>query len=432
MTEITLPHLFKYRPYQKEVREYIHNGGKLAVQVWNRRAGKDLTDLNIVTEQAIQVAGNYWYSLPEYSQARKAIWEGVTKDGVKYLDCVPKEIIKSISNHEMKIELRNNSVIRMVGSDQYNSLMGAGLKGVVHSEYSLSNPLMRDYIRPMIAETGGWEIINGTPRGKNHLFDVLDLAMKDPKSFAQLLTVDDTQSISPEVLAREKAAMDHDTFMQEYYCSFDAAIKGSYYSEQIATMRNQQRFCRVPYDSKLMVYTAFDPGDSVTAIIYFQVYGKEIRIIDADEFYSPSIEHIFTTITQKPYQYGNHFMPFDATVYKMNVGMSLLEQLRRLGLMNIQDLPQQTSKMSGIKLVQSAFPSFWVDDSLEKKVIEPLSSYAPKFYEARNTPSQEPEHNWASHMSDAVRYMVIAINSFLSTIEDTDRPRFVSSSPRLG
>lgn len=409
MSEVVLPHAFKYRPYQKEVREFIHNGGKLAVQVWNRRAGKDLTDFNIIIEQAIQVAGNYWYSLPEYNQARKAIWEGVTKDGVRYLECVPKEIVSKMSNHEMKIELVNGSIVRMVGSDQYNSLLGAGLKGVVHSEFSISNPLMRDYIRPMIAETGGWEIINGTPRGKNHLFDVYQAAKNNPKALASLLTVDDTQSISREVLEQERNAMDRDTFLQEYYCSFDAAIKGAYYSDQIASMREQKRVCKVPYDPKLMVYTAFDPGDSVTAIVYFQVYGKEVRVIDADEFYSPSVEHIFTTIEQKPYSYAKHFLPFDATVHKMQLGKSIMKQLQDLGLKNVQDLPQQKTKMSGIKLVQSAFSGFWIDESLEKKVMEPLSAYAPAFSKLRNTYASEPEHNWASHMSDAVRYMVIAL-----------------------
>jgi phage terminase large subunit len=159
----------------------------------------------------------------------------------------------------------------------------------------------------------------------------------------------------------------------------------------------------------------------VTSIVYFQVYGKEKRFIDADEFYSPSIEQIYTTLTQKPYQYGLHFLPFDATVSQLTTGMSIIAQLRTLGLKNIyrnadgaDGLPQQKSKMDGIKLVQTAFSSFWIDESLEKKVLEPLSNYAPKYSELRRTYSDEPEHNWASHMSDAIRYAVIGINEALT------------------
>ena len=99
---------------------------------------------------------------------------------------------------------------------------------------------------------------------------------------------------------------------------------------------------------------------------------------------------------------------------KLAVGMSIENQLRKLGLQNVQILPQQKSKMDGIKLVQTAFSSFWIDESLEKKVLEPLSNYAPKFSEIRNTYSEEPEHNWASHMSDTVRYLVIALQKILA------------------
>ncbi len=65
-------------------------------------------------------------------------------------------------------------------------------------------------------------------------------------------------------------------------------------------------------------------------------------------------------------------------------------------------------------LVKTAFSGFWIDERLEKKVLEPLSNYAPKFSETRNTYSLEPEHNWASHMSDAVRYMVIALQGLMT------------------
>ncbi len=103
----------------------------------------------------------------------------------------------------------------------------------------------------------------------------------------------------------------------------------------------------------------------------------------------------------------------------MTTGMSIIDQLRKLGLQNIyrradgDGLPQQKSKMDGIMLVKTAFSSFWIDETLEKKVVEPLANYAPKYSETRYTYATEPEHNWASHMSDAIRYMVIALQSIM-------------------
>jgi hypothetical protein len=403
-----------YRVYQKPLIKYMREGGRCAVWVAHRRSGKDVTCWEYMVEAAIQDVGTYYYCLPEFTHARRVIWEGMLNDGMRFLDLVPSEIVANKNESQMKIELVNGSIIQLVGSDQYDRLVGTNPKGIVFSEFSITHPMAWQILRPILAANGGWVIFNGTPRGKNHFHDMLENAKKDPSWFWSVDTVDSTKILSDEVLIKEKREMDVDIYNQEYLCSFDAAAKGAYYSEQIMLLRNQKRICKVPYDSKLLVYTVGDPGDAVYALIYFQVYGKEVRVIDSEEFYSPSIEHIFTTITEKPYKYAKHFLPFDATVNQIATGTSLMMQLIKLGLQNVVSLPQQKSKMDGIMLVKSAFASFWIDEKLEKKVIEPLSNYAPKYSETKHTYSQEPDHNWASHMSDAIRYMVIALQQISS------------------
>lgn len=432
MKDIVIP-VLDYREYQKPLIRYIREGGKRAVWVAHRRSGKDVTCWQAMIEAAAETVGTYFYCLPEFSHSRRVIWDGMLNDGQKFTDLVPRGLVKSTNESQMKIELINSSVIQLVGSDQYDRLVGTNPRGIVFSEFSITHPMAWQILRPILAANNGWVIFNGTPRGKNHFHEMLLQAKNDPTWFWAVDTVDTTGVLSKEVLAQERSEMDIDIFNQEYHCSFDAANKGAYYSEQIMSFRQQNRLCKVPYDPKLMVYTAFDPGDNTTAIVYFQVYGKEIRIIDAEEFFNPSVEGIFTTVMQKPYQYGMHFLPFDATVNQMQLGMSIIDQLRKLGLQNIQDLPQQKSKMAGIKLVQTAFASFWIDESLEKKVLSPLGSYAPKFNENTHTYSMEPEHNWASHMSDAVRYMVLALPFIQPHYEDEDEDDYIpSQSPRLG
>ena len=404
-----------YREYQKPLIKYMRDGGKKAVWVAHRRSGKDVTCWQYVIEAAIQDVGTYYYCLPEFTHARRVIWEGMLNEGQRFINLIPDAMIKSKNEGQMKIELVNGSIIQLVGSDQYDRLVGTNPKGIVFSEYSITHPMAWQILRPILAANGGWAIFNGTPRGKNHFHDMLEYAKNDPTWFWSVDTADSTGVLSEEVLSKEKSEMDIDVFMQEYYCSFDAAAKGAYYSEQIMELRKQKRLCKVPYDSKLKVCTAMDPGDVTTSIVYFQIYGKEVRIINAEEFYSPSVEQVFTSITEKPYDYEYHFLPHDATVSQMATGMSIIAQLKKLGLQNIyrtsegDGLPQQKAKMDGIKLVQTAFPSFWIDESLEKTVLEPLSNYAPKYSDTKHDYSKEPEHNWASHMSDAIRYMVIAL-----------------------
>ena len=389
---------------------------KKAVWVAHRRSGKDVTCWQYMIEAALEDKGTYFYCLPEFSHARRVIWEGMLNDGMRFLDLVPSSLVKDKNESQMKIELVNGSIIQLVGSDQYDRLVGTNPKGIVFSEYSLTHPMAWLILRAILAANGGWAIFNGTPRGKNHFHDILEQAKKEESWFWAVDTVLTTKVLSDEVLAKEKREMDIDIYNQEYMCSFDAASKGAYYSEQIMSLRLQNRLCKVPYDPRLSTYTAFDPGDAVTAVVFFQLHGKEVRIIDAEEFYSPSLEHIYTFITEKPYKYAKHFLPFDASVNQIATGKSIITQLRNLGLKDIYSgpdgdgLPPQKSKMDGIKLVQSAFFGFYIDEALEKKVLEPLSNYAPKYSETRNTYSSEPDHTWASHMSDAIRYMVIAIN----------------------
>jgi hypothetical protein len=417
---VELP-VLDYREYQKPLVKYMRDGRannttRRAVWVAHRRSGKDVTCWEICVEEAIQDVGTYYYCLPEFVHARRVIFEGMLNDGMRFIDLIPIMMIKNINQSQMKIELVNGSIIQLVGSDQYDRLVGTNPKGIVFSEYSITHPMAWQILRPILAANGGWAIFNGTPRGKNHFHDMLERAKTDDSWFWSVDNADSTGVLSQEVLDKERSEMDVDIFNQEYYCSFDAAAKGAYYSEQIMSLREQNRLCKVPYDSKLKVCTAWDPGDVTTAIVYFQIYGKEARIIDAEEFYSPSVEQVYTSIKDKPYTYEYHFLPFDATVTQMATGMSIIQQLRKLGLDNIyrsQDgdgLPPQKSKMDGIKLVQTAFPSLWIDESLEKIVLEPLSNYAPLYSDKKHDYSKEPEHNWASHMSDAVRYMVIALN----------------------
>ena len=77
MAEIVLPHNWHPRSYQRPLWNYLERGGKRALAVWHRRAGKDDVALHWAGVAAMERPATYWHMLPEYSQARKAIWSGV-------------------------------------------------------------------------------------------------------------------------------------------------------------------------------------------------------------------------------------------------------------------------------------------------------------------------------------------------------------------
>jgi hypothetical protein len=101
--EISLPNNWLPRPYQLPLWKYLEAGGKRAVSVWHRRAGKDDVCLHWSATAAIERPATYWHMLPEASQARKAIWEAINPhSGKRRIDeAYPPQIRSATREQEM-------------------------------------------------------------------------------------------------------------------------------------------------------------------------------------------------------------------------------------------------------------------------------------------------------------------------------------------
>ena len=234
MSDIILPNNWTVRPHQTNFGKAMLEEGKTrAVCVWHRRAGKDSASLNFTAVASHQKIATYWHMLPTAVQGRNVVWEAIDPNtGIRIIDQVwPKELRAKTNESDMKIELKNGSIWKVVGSDNYDRLVGSNPFGVVFSEYSIADPSAWNYIRPILRENGGWAIFIYTPRGKNHGHDLFEMAKGNPNWFAELLTIDDTsrQNGSPVVSAEDyreelNSGMDPLMAKQEYYCSFDAGL----------------------------------------------------------------------------------------------------------------------------------------------------------------------------------------------------------------
>lgn len=127
-------------PFPVTLVEYLYSGGKKAIAIWHRRAGKDIMGINWITASAIREVGIYWYVYPTYNQAKMSIWDGMTLSGRPYMSFIPKAIIARSQQYKQRILFKNGSVIQFVGSDRYATIRGSGIKGAVISEYSYHDP----------------------------------------------------------------------------------------------------------------------------------------------------------------------------------------------------------------------------------------------------------------------------------------------------
>jgi len=221
MAKIILPHKFKPRTYQLNLLRNLDKGIKRAVIVWHRRSGKDKTCFNYMIKKSFERKGTYYYMLPTYSQAKKVIWNNIDNDGFNMLDHIPKSIIKNTNATELKIELINGSIIQLIAADEFKqSGVGTNPVGVVFSEYSVTNNEAWKFLSPILAANGGWVIFNFTPRGMNHAYTLLQQAKQNDKWFWEVLTANDTDVFTKEIIDEERKGETQDFIEQEYYCKF--------------------------------------------------------------------------------------------------------------------------------------------------------------------------------------------------------------------
>lgn len=418
--QIILPNNWNPRGYQLPAWRALESGVRRALLVWHRRAGKDDVCLHWAATQAMQRVGNYWHMLPEYAQARKSVWDAVNPHtGCKRIDeAFPLAIRRRTRAQDMFIEFVNGATWQLVGSDTYNSLVGSPPVGVTASEWALADPAAWAYLRPILRENGGWAVFITTPRGRNHVHRMFEGAKDDSDWFVQRLSARDTGMLTPEELEKERqeyvreyGADDGDNlFAQEYLCDFDAAIIGAYYSKLIRAAEADKRLTRVPYEPLALVHTAWDLGLSdSTAVWFFQIVGKEIRIIDYMENSGQPLDWYVGELHKKPYRYGDDYLPHDAKARELQTGRSRQETLEALGR-RVQIVPNMTVA-DGINAVRTVLPRCWFDKEKCERGLDALSQYRREWDNERKVYHDRPFHDWTSHGSDAFRYLALSVNN---------------------
>jgi phage terminase large subunit len=164
----------------------------------------------------------------------------------------------------------------------------------------------------------------------------------------------------------------------------------------------------VPHDPLLPVHTAWDLGigDS-TAVWFFQVSRKELRVIDHYEASGHGLPHYAAVLEARGYGYGTEYLPHDAQARQLGSGRTLWETLRELTGRNPRILPQQ-NVMDGINAARVSLASAWVDGGRCYDGLEALRAYRADYDERRKVFTDKPRHDWASHSADSFRYLAMA------------------------
>ena len=363
----------------------------------------------------------YAYIAPYYRQAKDIAW--------MYLKEATVDSAVKVKESELSVELFNGAKISLYGADNPDALRGIYLDGVVLDEFGDCRPsLWAEVILPTLSDRKGWATFIGTPKGKNHFFQIREIARRTPEEWYYLeCKASETGYLPDEELRMAEKLMDADQFAQEYMCSFDAAVKGTYYSHLIAQMEKGRiddaeappQIGIVQHDDDLPTDVALDLGftDS-TALWFWQQRVDGVAVIDYDEDHSQPLNYYLDLLRAKPYKIRTLYLPHDAKAKTLQTGRSTIEQVQayieRLELPWEIEIVPRLDLQDGIDAVRYVLPFCYMDLDKCFNGIEALRAYKRNYNEITKSFSDRPNHDWSSHGSDAFRQLAIVTKERLA------------------
>ena len=381
------------------------------VLVCHRRAGKTVACIaELVTCALVCTKKNarYAYIAPLYIQCKDIAWvyaKELTSDipGIAY------------NESELRVDLPNGSRIRLYGADNPDRMRGLYLDGVILDEYADMKPsIWGEVLRPALSDRKGWGVFIGTPKGHNSFYDLWQRTESSADWFRLMLKASDSGLIDPVELAAAKCEMTDDQFAQEFECSFEAAIQGSYYGKELAVLESSGQITAVPHQPDVEVHAAFDIGYSDdTAIWWWQLVNGEIHVIDHYATNGENIAFYATILSERGYNYSKMgskpfvWLPHDARAKTLAAaGKSVQQQFLELGYAS--RIVPTLSIQDGIQATRMTLPKCWFDREKCKDGLNSLSLYRREFDEGRKVFREHPLHDWTSHDADAFRMLSVA------------------------
>lgn len=416
---VTIPYTPRsaFLPYHKAPERFT-------ISVAHRRAGKTVARINKLIRKAAMCDKpdpRFGYLAPYFVQAKDIAWNYLKhySSPITQLEG-PFSSNKKPNESELSIRMpHNNAIIRLYGAENIERMRGLYFDGLAADEaQDIAPSALTSVILPALADREGWLDLSGTPKGWGNLLGqsykraLVDNEVQTklglaPEWFVQMLKASETGLIPQTELDRLRRNMPENEYLQEFECSFDAAITGAYYAKGLEDAEFDGRITSVPYDKSTKVHTWWDLGISDNMVIWFiQLVGREIRVIDYYEAAGYGLDHYAQVLGEKGYVYGKHIGPHDIMVRELGTGRSRIETAGTLGIGF--DVAPNIPVKDGIDAVRMVLNRCWFDRVKTEVGRDALKQYREKVDEKRGI-SLGPLHDWASHAADGFRVGVVAL-----------------------
>lgn len=398
-----------------------------AAIVAHRRAGKTVACVNDLINRGGQnmrphPPPRYGYLAPTYAQAKDVAWAYLKH----YTAPIPGMEIREV---DLQVTFPWGPSIRLYGADNYDRMRGLYFDGVVVDEPADIDPrAWPEVVRPALADHQGWAVFIGTPKGRNHFWELVTRAEKDADWTVIRLPASKTGILPQSELDDARRSMTEDQYAQEFECSFEAAIAGAYYARELDRANKEGRLCSVPVDRYAPVFTAWDLGYTDSTAIWFgQLVGQEIHWIDYYEASSAGFDHYADILKQRlaswgaGARYSEHYFPHDIAAHMLGMDRSRVETLRSLGIEPEIGRPHAVD--DGINAVRRLFDKMWFDEAKCERGLNALRQYRREFVPKIGEFKLKPLHDWTSHGADAMRTFAAGWSQSPLRNEPIDRHR---------
>lgn len=394
--------------------------------VCHRRAGKTVACIHEAVIRAIYTnkkSARYAYIAPYYKQAKDVAWQ--------YLKEATEGLAVETRESDLRVILPNGQWITLYGADNPDALRGIYLDGVILDEFGDCRPsLWAEVVLPTLADRKGWAVFIGTPKGKNHFYEIVQRAIAEDKWFHLTLKASESGLLDDEELLEMKALMDDAQYAQELECDFTAAVKGTYYAALIQRMEVEGQITNNPdlYDPMQPVYASMDLGRKDSTAVWFWQEHDGISLIDYVEMTGEIIEDHIKMFRSKPYKLAKLWVPHDAVAHTVQTRRSSIEQFQDANF-PVAKVPF-LDRQQGIDAARLILPQCRIDSKRCHGGIEALRAYRREYNELTKAYRDTPLHNWASDGADSFRYLSLVANQKRATLPKPETPKLTNEPVR--
>jgi hypothetical protein len=369
---------------------------RFRVVVAGRRFGKTfLSTAELISRALSKPDQNVWYCSPTYKASKEVAWDMLTSQ-------IPLEYIHKTNETSLTVTLKNGSTISLKGAEKPDNLRGRSLDFVVLDEFAdMRKEAWFEVIRPSLSDRQGGALFIGTPKGRNHFYDLYGKGIDHDGGWQSYqYTTIEGGNVPADEIESAKADLDERTFQQEYEAQFVNYSGIIYYA-----FKREESVKRHDGD-RSVIHVGMDFNLDPMSAVLMTRKGDTLHIFDEIVMFGSNTDEMVAELRER---YGNGTIviyPDPASRQRKTSagGRTDLSILQNAGF-EVRVRNSHAAVRDRINAVNSRLLSndgqrrLYVDPKC-KKVIESLERHTYK------EGTSQPEKDGFDHMNDALGYAV--------------------------